>query len=390
MKAEESQEINYRSVGKTSIHYRPRNKVQAKTTSKLSKSTTPSVPSKWEPVELTHSLSQEGFGSKSGRFAPANPLLEELPGPAMYKNTNDFIIRSPSVSKKGYGSAFTSTAPKLDRSAALGPGGVAVVISRALSPGPGDYDPPSSPIKKASTNIKGSPTFIPSKEDRKPYIDPLHSGLGPGAYNLRKFSSSRGKERKSATYKSVMPRGAFLINNSGVPPVGSYESSDMLPRVEQEIQWAARREGEREGKRTCMFDCDESIPGPGRYFQDEEKETKNTLRSVGSFSGSLRPQPSFTSSARPKTMDDSRFKNSYLGRLDLSASLPGPGWYDPLQYEHDEQNGEKHPTSVFKSTSPSRHSLLKPLSQRTPGPAYYTPHSPSSRKFSVNVDRRWE
>jgi hypothetical protein len=54
--------------------------------------------------------------------------------------------------------------------------------------------------------------------------------------------------------------------------------------------------------------------------------------------------------------DVHRFKHSFLGRLDLAAELPGPGWYAPLQIP---EKKEKAPESPGREGRPVASGVFK-------------------------------
>ena len=104
--------------------------------------------------------------------------------------------------------------------------------------------------------------------------------------------------------------------------------------------------------------------------------------------------------------DTDRFKHSILGRLDLAAETPGPGWYSPLDVIPLESQAQltrkanSNPStmtpaqkqqmmSVFRMTGVQTADLKKPIQHRTPGPAYYYPKKADSKKFSHNPTGRW-
>jgi hypothetical protein len=84
--------------------------------------------------------------------------------------------------------------------------------------------------------------------------------------------------------------------------------------------------------------------------------------------------------------DVHRFKHSFLGRLDLAAELPGPGWYAPLQIPEKKDSRDKahpesqspgreapvHATGVFKMTGPQCADIRKPVEHRPPGPGVFS------------------
>jgi hypothetical protein len=45
--------------------------------------------------------------------------------------------------------------------------------------------------------------------------------------------------------------------------------------------------------------------------------------------------------------------------------------------------------SVFRMTGAQTADIKKPVQERTPGPAYYYPKKPGSKKFSQNTTGKW-
>lgn len=104
--------------------------------------------------------------------------------------------------------------------------------------------------------------------------------------------------------------------------------------------------------------------------------------------------------------DTDRFKHSILGRLDLAAASPGPGWYCPLDVVPLESQAQltrkagadaskltpqqrQQQMSVFRMTGVQTADIKKPIEQRTPGPAYYCPKKPEKKTFSQNNTGKW-
>jgi hypothetical protein len=84
--------------------------------------------------------------------------------------------------------------------------------------------------------------------------------------------------------------------------------------------------------------------------------------------------------------DTERFKHSFCGRLDIAATLPGPGAY-VINRDGDIREEDKvKPTQAFRSKSPHRLAVHKP---GTPGPCYYKPAQPVKTAQCTNQDGRW-
>eukprot|EP01041_Mallomonas_annulata_P003866 gene3866-7716_t len=374
---------NFRSVGRTSIHLD--NKIERmKRIKNRFQNTVSSMPSKWEPRVLPSPSPAGAFGTQSQRFLSDNQLREDLPGPGFYKNPEQLLQRNPSYSKNGANS-FLSKKEKVDY----------IPKYKLKIPGPGDYDIAET-LNSPSVNKKGSVGFVPSGNGRVPF--PISHGKepGPGSYNIRTFKYNKKGFTKSSSYKSIVPRAEFLIQKSPAPPIGTYNSVDPTAKIEQEIGWSRLVE-----KRLTFFGVDNDVPGPCQYFKspndkllEEGASSPTPTRPYGTFTGplrpgspglDLRPTPVNNVIRRPSSSEVSRFHNS-------------PGWYDPLQYinsssnngsanfnTNTNNNGTRLPSAEFRSTSPNRKDILKPISLRTPGPAYYNPVKPTSKNDYV----RW-
>jgi hypothetical protein len=158
---------------------------------------------------------------------------------------------------------------------------------------------------------------------------------------------------------------------------------------------------------------DNKVPGPGMYFDEEQnnqREQESRVHNHRVMGRAFKPKgkQNENKSCTVHTFgaDTDRFKHSILGRLDLAAELPGPGWYSPLdvipleaqaQLTRKAASDPKHLTaaqkqqmmSVFRMTGVQTADIKKPIQHRTPGPAYYEPKKPEKKKFSQNPSGKW-
>lgn len=159
----------------------------------------PSIPGRWETVPMDQTPIKKGFGTGSARF---NNNMNDIPGPGAY-SSNDIplLVRSPSLSKKGFGNAFLSKSQK------------GFAPKTGDSPGPGHYE-----IKGMDhVEVRPTPAFIKSGRGRVPYPDPALTKRnipGPASYQIKQeYKPPLLVKKPSATFESKSGRQSFLARN---------------------------------------------------------------------------------------------------------------------------------------------------------------------------------
>jgi len=313
----------------------------------------PSIPGRWTTKIKHKSKRSRAFGSTASRFD--NSHITALPGPGTYHNERDASLLKfgPSFSKKGFGNAFISKKPKLvdlykDTSGV--PGG---------NPAPGQYYQPPKP---AGIEI----AFTTCKDGRVPFEVPKVTTPGPYDYQVKDPDMSPLLRNKpSASMCSKSGRDSFFSIMSDAPRVGKYTLPDAFADQEKRTDYPWSKSYFR---RFQDIGVDNKVPPPTRYFADMEEEPRQTLRSAGSYRGKyLGKQNSRVSTTHTFGADTDRFKHSFCGRLDIAATMPGPGAYTPVLPDPVISDG-----GIFRSRSPNRAEFAR---RGVPGPLYYKPIS---------------
>lgn len=117
------------------------------------------------------------------------------------------LLKSTSLSKKGYGNAFVSKSSRLKS-----------VVRNDLITGPGQYD-----VKLVDEiySAKKASCLFSNTGTRMPYEDPLRNGPrpGPGEYKVQaNLIPKYIREKKSSTFASKSERDSFLNNKLNLHP----------------------------------------------------------------------------------------------------------------------------------------------------------------------------
>ncbi|EAR94531.1 sperm-tail PG-rich repeat protein (macronuclear) [Tetrahymena thermophila SB210] len=201
--------INYRQKGKNSDGRLIKGFIRDAS----SKISVGSIPSKFETIVYNNN-NNKAFGSSQLRFSQQD---SDLPGPGYYEaptNTTILFGEKESISKKGYGNGFVSTAERN------------TFQTRYLNsgPGPGTYSTDVSLMSKASqstTSLKGQSMFL-SKQRNTKTMENINKVIvetpGPGEYNPE-------LQKRENTYKSSFisrsNREKYLNSNQNPAP-GEY------------------------------------------------------------------------------------------------------------------------------------------------------------------------
>lgn len=300
-----------------------------------------SIPSKYELVLSSQGDAKEGFGSAAGRFDKAN---SRNPGPGCYEHA--MPKTSPSSSKRGYG-GLISKSSRFKRyqyaSDVPGPGSYVQArleqiakpshmfivnaretdFLRTRAPAVGHYDPKSVDSAKAVTSAfqSNSKRFSTEAKSTVP---------APGQYT----PSLTMTRANSAAHSSVFKPPSNVKRHQ----VNLY---DPHTRVEENI-----------------------VPGPGEYDLPSAFKSIDSRVSVA------------------KTADTSRFGDT-LRPKKANTDVPGPGHYELIRPE------ERVPVSGAVFMSESERFEFKTIS-KPPGPAYYKPTMvPRLKSFHLNANTQW-
>ena len=219
-------------------------------------------------LELKRQNSADAFGSRTERFG-----FDELvptPGVGKYDVTDrSFEIKSPSVSKKGYG---VSKAPKTP------------IFPDTGVPGPCAYSPKLTSIGDIDYK-KPSTAFLKSGKGRVPFPPP-NKVPGPNAYIINPDPGTPHllKKKKSFYFESTERRGKFLDVND-IPPPLSYDAFKPLPGPKHDVEWSRSSH-----TRFSDLYTNNNVPGPERYFRDkhefeDEYFPRKSLRTAGNYRG---------------------------------------------------------------------------------------------------------
>jgi len=375
-----------------------------------------------------------GFGYSSCRFrAPTN----FNPGPAAYYDADRFSLeaRGPSYSKRGFGNAFISTEDKIAypknngvpgpaayRLPQLGEGiqsGIkfgngtkqsSIPLGDKCVPGPNAYAVKFEHQQIYSHYCKNKPSAsLCSKSDRASYMT-ISKNPGPGDYNIDPNANT--VQKTFAWSSSKTKRGDDLTRNNGVPGPAAYFKTVPHSRPSTQGGESSSRSSTATGTRSRPATTGErsrpttsnssrpkssaSVARPGtgqrqmtctaRAITDTGflEEERVNMRSVGNYRGRYLGKQNDTRSPASHTFgaDKDRFKNSFCGRLDLQAMLPGPGSYRLPELGEGISSGIRFQKSG-KGRSP--YDLADPI----PGPAYYSPKRIVRTAQCQNLDGRW-
>lgn len=363
--------------------------------------THPSIPSRWEKKK-TRNMDDyfDGFGSRAQKL---KQTPSDVPGPGFYhknisQDESTLLRKSASLSKKGFSNAFVSKSDRLRD----------VTLNKNLA-GPGHYAPKT--VDEIFTHKCGA-IFAQSGNGRVPYEDPMRDGLraGPGQYRVdANFVPNYIRNKPTAAMRSKSKRESFLITPSkDTPAPTAYNPNIKSTLPDRHTFWSKSK-----WIRFRDLGVDNLVPGPGMYFDELQDEGRqNELREgnhriVGKkYTPKGKQNENRSFAIHTFGADTDRFKHSILGRLDLAAETPGPGWYAPLDIVPLETQAQltrkacsnpatmtaaqkQQMMSVFRMTGVQTADIKKPIQHRTPGPAYYYPKKPESKKFSQNPTGRW-
>jgi hypothetical protein len=238
--------------------------------------------------------------------------LTATPGVGKYNlSDRSMELKTPSVSKKGYGVSIAAKLP---------------IFADTGVPGPCSYSPKMVGVGDVDTR-RVSTAFLPSGNGRVPFPAP-NKVPGPNAYEINHDPGTPAllKKKKSFYFESTERRGKFLDVND-IPPPLSYDAFKPLPGPKHDVEWSRSSHKRFDG----LFP-DNKVPGPERYFQDireEENFPRKSLRTAGSYRGRYLGKLQDNARRPPTTFgaDHERAKGWFLGRLDLKAQIPGPGEY---------------------------------------------------------------
>ena len=346
----------------------------------------PSVQGKWPMRGLKKKIKEpKGFGSTACRFRNSK---NTNPGPAYYHDDKLYSLeaKGPSYSKKGFGPGFISTGVKIQYPQDNG------------VPGPAAYKLP-----ELGEGIEAGIRF--GNGTKKSYLDTCYDKAipGPNAYPVKdeyyQVWSHYMKDKPMAAMCSKSNRESFLQRDDSIPGVGEYNVDPNANTVQKQFAWSKSKT-----QRNDDLTRDNGNPGPGSYFQtrplskqgprggvsakdfdmDDIDRSRKSLRSAGSYRGKYLGKQNERRKPASHTFgaDKDRFKNSFCGRLDLAALIPGPGAYKLPDLGQGMTSGIK-----FVQSGNGRRPYDMP--EPVPGPAYYSPKCIVRTAQCQNMDGRW-
>jgi hypothetical protein len=326
---------------------------------------------------------KNGFGKSSCRFSG---VRSTTPGPAYYHNPELFTLeaKGPSFSKKGFGNAFISTEEK-----------IAYPKDNGV-PGPNAYKLPDLGENiqagiKFGDGVKKSTIGICDKN-----VPGVNTYFVKSEYE--QVWSHYMKKKSSASLCSKSDRLAKPQNvDPNAPGPGTYNVDPNANTVQKNFAWSKSRT-----QRNDDLTRDNGLPGPGSYFKTRPvsrattrggkvdfdmtaiDEARKSMRTAGNYRGRYVGKQNDTRSPAMSTFgaDKDRFKNSFCGRLDLAALIPGPGSYSLPELGAGISSGIK-----FVQSGKGRRPFDLP--EPIPGPAYYSPKHIVATAQCQNLDGRW-
>ena len=293
----------------------------------------PSMPGKWPTRTMRKKTGEpKGFNFSACRFRGARSTT---PGPAYYYDGMADLFsleaRGPSFSKRGFGNAFISTEAK-----------IAYPKDNGV-PGPGAYKLPDLGEGIQSGIKFGNGNKVSSLGNGDKSIP------GPNAYKVKgaheQIWSYYCKNKTSAALCSNSSRDSYMQFDKSLPGPGTYNVDPNANTVQKQFAWSKSKT-----QRNDDLTRDNGLPGPGSYFKtrplskqtrrgggtakadfDMEAidEARKSMRTAGNYRGRYLGKQNDSRAPALHTFgaDKDRFKNSFCGRLDLAALIPGPGSY---------------------------------------------------------------
>ena len=211
---------------------------------------------------------------------------------------------------------------------------------------------------------------------------------GPNAYPVKaafeQVYSAYMESKPMGTFLSKSDRGSYLQMLSDAPGPGRYSIDKGSNQVLKTFAWSKSKV-----KKANLYP-DNGLPGPGAYLNNDEFDReeldriRNSMRTAGSFRGRYvgKQQSERAPALHTFGADKDRFKNSFCGRLDLKALIPGPGQYELPKLGAGISGGIR-----FVTSGKGRVPFDPP--EPIPGPAYYSPKKIERGAQTQNLDKRW-
>ena len=357
-----------------------------------------SIPTKYETL-LTKTDMKKGFSSTTPRFAVG--VRNELPGPGAYfsDERTSFLMKTDSLSKKGYGNGFVSRTERLSNDKVID-----------FRPAPGQYEPsmPRNPVKGPRTVAPTTAVFAPPSEARRTqppgFVKKPTPGPGEHDQHMRAIALTKGRSNHAAPLCNFISKtdrfGVKRVEDGRTAP-GQYDPN--MP------QWKPHHVADSGEHSSFKSGTLRTVPGIGSGgFRTQEMDPESVLMdrdeasargkaSIGPGSYENRAYEISTRVAKESTRPSSflaRTESDRFGRPTTPrahrTAVPGPGAHEVQvhalpQYDirHNliipVSNGQMSvrptPSAAFKSTSvrgiPGLSDKKEP--PRAPGPAYYRP-----------------
>ena len=326
----------------------------------------PTIPGRWQSKKTSKTLGEsKAFGVSSKRF---NHSKNNNPGPSYYYKKTSLQKSDLSVSKRGFGNGFASKADK-----------IAYPKNNGI-PGPASYK-----LAQLGEGIEGGIKFATSGSNVSKLAP--QSIPGPNSYKIKGYHemvwAPHMLKKSTAAFSSNSKRDSFIKDKSDIPGPGDYNIKEGATRVNKTFAWS-KSKGER------FADNERAqTPGPADYFlsefdMEEIERARLSLRSAGNFRGKYLGKQNASKAPALHTFgaDKERFKNSFYGRLDIQALIPGPGSYTLPKLGAGMRSGIR-----FVAAGNGRVPFDPPKPH--PGPAYYKPKRIVKTAQCQNLDGRW-
>jgi len=355
-----------------------------------------SIPTKYETL-LTKNDVKKGFSSTAPRFAYGS--RNELPGPGAYFSDEQasFVMKSDSLSKKGYGNGFVSRTERLNSDQVID-----------FRPAPGQYDPsmPRNPVRGPGTVAPTTAVFAPPTEARRVqmpgFVKKPTPGPGTHEQHMRAIALTKGRSNHAAPMANFVSKtdrfGMRRKLDEGRTAPGQYDP----PLPQWKPHHAADSTESSSFKSTSMRTAPGDV-GFGMRSQELDSEVLLLERGtgakrtgdIGPGSYELRAYDLSTRVAKESTRPSSflartesdRFGRPTTPRANRTA-VPGPGSHE-VQVHSFPQYDARHnlvipvsngqmsmkptPSAAFKSMSLRGIPGLTDKKTSAPGPAYYRP-----------------
>jgi len=183
-------------------------------------------------------------------------------------------------------------------------------------------------------------------------------------------------KKPTSAFSSESRRDSF-IKFSDVPGPGEYSIKEGATKVDHTFAWS-------KSKAKRGYEIDMALLASSPIDMSAIDKARISMRTAGNYRGKYLGKQNASRAPAMHTFgaDKDRFKNSFCGRLDLIAQIPGPGTYSLPKLGQDIKNGIR-----FTASGNGRVPFLPPSA--IPGPAYYSPKRHVKTAQCQNLSGRW-